>query len=1074
MFPLAMTSRKSQPFICLIFLAAYLYLAPAHYVPCYQTPCQTLATKHPTVTNVESEGKKQTSTDVTSHGDLSLTTMTGSASLIDTTGRIEADEVEDTARIHHTTADAINTDTSISINNLTDFDVAIVTNTTDDLKHTAAIDRTTSIINDFSQKNESMSRLTTDTPDNFDRATSWESSKTVTDNQNGLIVTTSSVADTFKQLNTPERIGTVSSVTPTIRADVLSSAYFDTTSPPFTSASAHKIQQPSLTPSSPLENLYSPVFYEDIYYADVSEHAPVGTVLLMVQALDWDDGGAGEITYNISNGAEDMGGLTDFAVHPVTGVVAVVGDLDREAKGVYMINLTATDQGKPARSAEAQLQITLLDVNDNAPVFVTNRYEIVVDENTYVMSRVLRVIATDNDIGTNGVVTYRLSGDYRNTFSIGERSGLIRTQRSLDRERVASYNFQVIASDQGTPTLQTSVEVMVLVGDVNDNPPKFPSTTFHLNVTENNLPFGLIGKVTATDADEGPNAVVTYAFVQQRAPQRYFQIERSTGIVHALYSFDREERSEYQAVIRAFSGKLFTDVHLVVHIHDINDNSPTVPSTQGIFYSFYAGYDGCNAIGKVGALDKDSGDSLIFRLVERDKSAAGVKERRKTPMNVSERNSVHVLGMNFTLDANTGMIHACHQPAQLDRIPSTVQLRIEVSDGLHSNICSSIIYPSPVTDLSLSHCMLLRLRIRSDIQTFLSRYREFVSAVARVFRTTGELVTLVIRGGFARPSNGVANPPEPLRALLAVRRRDKSVVPPNELRSLVYLESEQLQVFADILPDPVRPQCRLVPTMHAGGASIVSEVALGLSYTAFNVSFRANCEAAGRSYNCGVETCSIYEECISQGENRRQAPEYSCRCLFVGTTNCQPPFATMNCSEAVCNHRGSCVVDDAGEVNCFCRDQGRYDGPRCQMTTRTFKEGSYQAHMPLGRVLREFHISLRFKTVRPNGLLLYNGQLGGRGESVALQILGGILHFRRSGRADAGSGGTSASVARNVSDGAWHDVYINHSGGVPEPQWATFSRGHSIVRERWPRDLGPFHRLSQHGPIQLGHNRPLK
>ncbi|XP_038054562.1 cadherin EGF LAG seven-pass G-type receptor 2-like [Patiria miniata] len=941
------------------------------------------------------------------------------------------------------------------------------------LKTTASIETTTVKLNVITTTTVGTSRPTTDFPSKFESTTGIDTAaSTDIENLNDIEITfgigtttrpkkpgrmmskpttastplelentfsidtapTTEIVLPTDRLETTAGIDATITTTPGIDSDLVSTSHTDTINPtefestlrPFTSTAPKETSIPPLTSPTIPPNLYSPVFYEDVYYSEVYEYGPLGTILRTVQALDWDQGGAGNITYSISSGADDEDGWEDFAVHPVTGVVFVVGELDRETKGAYMIELTATDQGMPPRSAVAQLQVTVLDVNDNRPLFEKPGYEAVIDEDAHPMSRVLHVTATDKDSGTNGAVMYMLSGHHSNTFSIDHRSGLIRTRRSLDRERIAQYTVKVIATDH---LFVTVVEVLVRVGDVNDNAPKFPSPIIHLNVTENNLPFGPIGKVTATDADEGPNAQVSYAFVQQRASQtrQRFQIERGTGIVHTLYRFDREQRSEYEAIVRASSGRLFTDASLVIHILDLNDNPPTVPSTQELFYNFHAGFRGCHIIGKVGALDKDIGDSLKFRLLEENNNFAGGEGRRKASSSSSDRSTV-VLGMSFALDENTGIIRACHRRSSTYSSPSAKQLAIEVSDGLHNVTCSYTMYLLPVDDQSLNHGMSLRLRIRSDVETFLSRYRDFVSALTGVFKTTENFVTLMVRGGLARSPIGVSESPLVLRAFLAVRRRDGTVLAPDEVRSLLYLESEQLRRFADIIPDPVRPQCRLVPTLVAGEASVVTEVALGLSYTAFNVSFRMSCGTP----LCGASVCSEFEECVRQVVDEYQEEQFSCRCLFPGNTNCQPPFPAGNCSEAVCNHHGSCAVDNSGWVDCLCRDQGRYDGPRCQMTTRSFTDGSFLAFMPLGRLSREFHISLRFKTLKSNGLLLYNGQLGGmRGESVALQIVGGRLHFSRSGRLDAhaSAAGSSASIARNVSDGVWHDVHINHSGG---------------------------------------------
>ncbi|XP_033647828.1 cadherin EGF LAG seven-pass G-type receptor 1-like isoform X2 [Asterias rubens] len=786
-----------------------------------------------------------------------------------------------------------------------------------------------------------------------------------------------------------------------------------TTILPITTTTQVTISPASDTTSSPAANLYTPVFYEDLYYAEVEESSPVGTTLLTVQAMDWDEGAAGVIMYNISSQTPDG---EAFGVHPETGVVALRRELDREEKGRYVMNVTATDKGQPQRMAVAVLEIVALDSNDNVPIFDQVRYESVVSEDTHSYSRVLHVTASDKDLGRNSEITYTLSGNHRNKFTIDDKSGLIRTLGSLDRERVSHYNFLVIATDRGIPRQEGFAEIYIRVGDVNDNPPKFPSDTIDLVVPENNLPFDLIGQVTATDADEGPNAIILYAFVQ-RVRQSWFQIDRRTGVVHTLYRFDREKRAEYEVTVRASSGRLFSDVRLVIHIGDENDNAPIVPASQVIFYNFYEGTIGYNIIGKVGALDKDVGDSLNYHLLASAVSL-GIGDRRRPGGQYGVINQR--VGVSFSVDQTTGTIYAYHQEPYSEFKPLTGHLTVNVSDGINSVTCNCTIYMKQVTYTTFKNSISMRLRIRSDRETFLSRHRDLLATIADIFRTDEELVTFLIRRGLNDQDHGVTTTEAPmLRVSLAVRRRDGTIIPTDELQSMIYLEVERLRTLVDMTPDSIRSLCLLRPTV-TNTSSVVAPVALGLTYVSFNVVLLTHCQASQGS--CTSVSCGKFEECLDVKDGFR------CQCLFSGNGTCQPPFPAGTCPEAICNRRGTCTVDEAGEVNCLCRDHTRYDGPHCEMTTRSFTDDSFLAFKPLGRSERKFHITLRFKTAKPNGILLYNGPyLRGRGESIALQIVGGRLQFIKSSR--MGTSVVSASIATDVSDGRWHDVYVNNVGG---------------------------------------------
>ena len=80
--------------------------------------------------------------------------------------------------------------------------------------------------------------------------------------------------------------------------------------------------------------------------------------------------------------------------------------LDREKKAVHKLVLTAVDGGNPARSGTSEITVIVLDINDNAPQFEIQFYDVSVAENTPVGTTVLNVRATDSDQGLNGVIEY--------------------------------------------------------------------------------------------------------------------------------------------------------------------------------------------------------------------------------------------------------------------------------------------------------------------------------------------------------------------------------------------------------------------------------------------------------------------------------------------------------------------------------------------------------------------------------------------------------------------------------------------------------------------------------------------
>ena len=197
---------------------------------------------------------------------------------------------------------------------------------------------------------------------------------------------------------------------------------------------------------------------------------------------------------------------------PVIGVVTVSRTLDRETRDAYLLTITASDEGNPEKSSSVKLSITVLDVNDNAPQFNASSLQGGIKENLPGGSFVMRVMATDADIGTNAQLVYNLTTkEYTDVFALNSLTGEITTQKSLDREIQDRYTLKVSVRDKGDPQLTSLADVTINVVDVDDNCPKFEPAEYNLTISEN-LPFNQsIVQVTATDVDLMDSKMMRYA-----------------------------------------------------------------------------------------------------------------------------------------------------------------------------------------------------------------------------------------------------------------------------------------------------------------------------------------------------------------------------------------------------------------------------------------------------------------------------------------------------------------------------------------------------------------------------------
>ncbi|XP_053055503.1 cadherin EGF LAG seven-pass G-type receptor 1 isoform X3 [Acinonyx jubatus] len=362
-------------------------------------------------------------------------------------------------------------------------------------------------------------------------------------------------------------------------------------------------------------NTHRPVFQSSHYTVSVSEDRPVGTSVAVIGATDEDTGENARITYVL----EDP--VPQFRIDPDTGTVYTMTELDYEDQAAYTLAITARDNGIPQKSDTTSLEILILDANDNAPRFLRDFYQGSVFEDVPPSTSVLQVSATDRDSGPNGRLLYTFQGgdDGDGDFYIEPTSGVIRTQRRLDRENVAVYNLRALAVDRGSPApLSASVEVQVSVLDINDNPPVFERDELELFVEENSPVGSVVARIRANDPDEGPNAQIMYQIVEGNVPE-VFQLDLLSGDLRALVELDFEVRREYVLVVQATSAPLVSRATVHICLLDQNDNPPVLPDFHILFNNYVTNKSNSfptGVIGRIPAHDPDLSDSLNYTFLQ--------------------------------------------------------------------------------------------------------------------------------------------------------------------------------------------------------------------------------------------------------------------------------------------------------------------------------------------------------------------------------------------------------------------------------------------------------------------------
>ncbi|XP_010119492.1 PREDICTED: protocadherin beta-16-like, partial [Chlamydotis macqueenii] len=157
------------------------------------------------------------------------------------------------------------------------------------------------------------------------------------------------------------------------------------------------------------------------------------------------------------------------------------------------------------------------------------------------------------------------------------------TVSMLDREQMAQYIVTITAADAGSPPLTTTQTFTVDISDINDNVPVFNQTSYTMYVRENNVPTVLVGAVTASDADEGRHAKVTYSLAQahpaERPPCSCISVNSENGHVFVLRPLDYEQVRQIEILVLASdmgSPPLSSNVTVRLVVVDENDNAPLV------------------------------------------------------------------------------------------------------------------------------------------------------------------------------------------------------------------------------------------------------------------------------------------------------------------------------------------------------------------------------------------------------------------------------------------------------------------------------------------------------------------
>ncbi|XP_029515999.1 protocadherin-19-like isoform X6 [Oncorhynchus nerka] len=324
---------------------------------------------------------------------------------------------------------------------------------------------------------------------------------------------------------------------------------------------------------------------------EVSENAPRGYVIALVRVSDKDAGANGKVQCRLQ-------GNVPFRLQEYESfsTILVDGRLDREQRDTYNLTIQAEDSGTPPLRATKSFVVKVTDENDNPPHFLKPHYQEMVLENNLPGSCLLAVSAVDPDLGMNGTVSYTIvPSEIKhmdvNTYVSINPSGRIYSMRSFDHEYTRTFDFKVLARDQGNPSLSSNATVRIVVLDVNDNTPVMTTPSLVNGTAEVSIPRNagvgyLVTQVKADDYDEGENGRLTYTISE--GDRLFFEIDQVNGEVRSTKMFGEQVKSTYEiTVVARDHGKpsLSASAYIVVYLSpDLNAQESIGPINLSLIF----------------------------------------------------------------------------------------------------------------------------------------------------------------------------------------------------------------------------------------------------------------------------------------------------------------------------------------------------------------------------------------------------------------------------------------------------------------------------------------------------------
>ncbi|UYV67730.1 hmr-1 [Cordylochernes scorpioides] len=793
-----------------------------------------------------------------------------------------------------------------------------------------------------------------------------------------------------------------------------------------------------------------PEFTKKDWYVEVDEtegdNIPE-TPILVVSVNDGDLLETNRFSYKVIDNAFGADKFTMVTNSDGTGSLKIAKPLDFEdlqQRFGFNITIVVSDHGgessEPYHMDYAKVRVRLRDVNDNKPEFEKPNIEVTVQEDATVETSLATFRATDADqggksrvsptecsslnvlcvqlyhrpdLGQEAPVQNRPERCREDPTTPGPRghsappesdycqlncSCISRavggTKPDVRSPRPGGVQVKILAIDDGSPPRTATATLTVVVSDINDNAPRFLRD--YRPVIMEHSPPQKVEEILATDDDDrskGNGPPFTFR-MDSNAPdiiKQFFEVQHDpTGangdgmaIVSSKEKFDREQQKEYLVpiVIKDSGTPSMTGTStLTVIIGDSNDNRMH-PGSKSIFVYNFKGDTPPTPIGRVHVEDLDDWDLPDKTFFWENTVAHPEFELDKYSGTITMKNVT--AGSHFLQFTVTDRVHTQQVQANV-----TVTVKEIPADAVYNS--GSVRLSEACAGISAED--FVRVWNWKENRQVKSKYEGFREVIARLTSTRVENVDLF---------SVILKQERPPITDIRFSAHGSPYYKASMLNGIVALNRELIEQRVGINITMVGIDECLAEGLHCEGSCTNT-----LMVDSHPIIVNAN-----RTAFVGVNTW-IKPRCVCGARDFSKAE----------TCRVKPP---------PCLNGGRCTDGTSGisrRCGCSCKCPREFEGPQCQHTTRHF-DGHGWAWFPPLEQCEASHLSLEFMTLKPSGLLLYNGPISNPDphetavqDFIALELDKGRPRLLM----DFGSGTAEVvvGVEDSLSDGEWHQLDV--------------------------------------------------